>query len=637
MLPRFSLPAILLTISLSLSFFCNLPAKARWAEKKEAHVEYVSGKTTYKVKKDGTWVKEVEVQLKVLTEAGRQSLSTQTYTYDATRSTFEVLEAKTNNNGIESIVCKEKIEDKPLASDPLGLKDTHQVLVPFECVTVGSIISLKIKETCFKPPFAGYFASHFVFSNYLWSKDQTIVESEMALFYNINDPRDNLQVTQTYNPKKKGPFKHVIHISFKKPIFEDLTNESCHSYVEPSLFTSVSLSTETDYKRIGKLEAQFYQPSLTEPLPKKLEEMYQAVRNVKNEIDCMNTVVRSLIGNISYLGNWNIAEGHLAPRSLAQIVQTGCGDCKEYAVCLASILNKLGYKARVAAVFRGDAHVEWATIPNHSEFNHAIVKVITPSGKTYWVDPTNIVAMADGIFPDIADRPVLVLDPENPTYERVPPIDPAHATSHLERVVTIKEGGNIHTEGAFHFAGEASKGFTELLSLHPLSMVKEIVIKSLSNNNDPKNGALTLSEEVSSIVKPLKGNFSYEEDSIMIHTNFGDAFPLAGNWYKPYIAVSQQDEGALHVGHPQTIIKKILLKGISAEHLNKLAFSLETPWLNVKREIVLTEEGVLVTEIIEQLKTIIPAKDLKSDEYRKLKETLRKYCDGAAIIFSSRQ
>lgn len=630
MLSRFSLPVFLLSLSLLLFPCSNFQANARWAKKNEANIECLNKETLYKVNKDGTWTVESTMELKVLTEAGRQDLSTQTYTYDATRATFEVLAAKTSSNGQDAPIPKEKIEDKPLASDPLGLRETHQILIPFERVTVGSTVYIKVRQHVFKPQFENYFAQALTFCDgYLWTNWNMIVESELPLFLKVNDPRNNLKISES-----KDKSKHIVQLTLKKQILEQLTGESEHSYGEPALYTSFSLSTEKDYERVGKLEAKFYQPVLAAPLPKELESIRSIASKIKDETDCIDTIVTHLIEKISYLGSWNIAEGHLVPRSLEAIITSGYGDCKEYSACLAAILNKLGYQAKIAIVHRGEIYLEEDILPNHSEFNHAIVKVIAPSGKIYWIDPTNNVSMAEGIFPDIADRPVLVLDSENPTYERIPPINYQHARTIHGKNIAITDDGEVRTEGSLCSEGEAATALTYGLNTYPASMVKDAIIKHVCEGADPINDSVILPERTLGKVKPLNMTFSYGVKHVLTHTNHGDAFPLKSNWHVPYIATSQKNEGALYVGHPQTIIKRTLFKNLSAKDLDKLTFSLQTPWLNAKRELVVTEEGVVVTETIEQLKSIISAKDLKSEEYNKLKNILRKYCDGVAIIFS---
>jgi hypothetical protein len=41
-------------------------------------------------------------------------------------------------------------------------------------------------------------------------------------------------------------------------------------------------------------------------------------------------------------------------------------------------------------------------------FNYFVVKVIAPSGKMFWVNPTDITTMLKGVSPNIADRSAVV-------------------------------------------------------------------------------------------------------------------------------------------------------------------------------------------------------------------------------------
>lgn len=631
--PRFLAFAFLSLIFFSFSYD---QAQARWGDSSSANIECLNKDMTFTVNKDGTWTVISDIQVKVLTESGRQALSTQTCTYDATRNTAEVLHASTNNNGKEFTVPKERIEDKDLASDSLGLKKDRQILIPFERVTVGSVVHLKLKETFFKPDFEKYFSTSLYFSNgYLWDKVNITIDSELPLFVNTNDPRHSLNVKET-----KSATKHTLHITLKKPIYEQLVGESDHFYGEPALYTSIFVSTENDFMRLAKLEAAFYQPTLNAALPEELERIRVLASKIDNEVECIDTVVGHLIDRITYLGNWNIAEGHLTPRSLEAILTSGSGDCKEYASCLAAILNKLGrgYMANVAIVERGDVYIEEMTGgPAHKRrFDHAIVKVIVPSGKTYWVDPTNHVSMADGIFPDIADRPALVLDPKNPTQERIPPIDYRHAKLHDERTLTLSDDGILKTEGSVLCVGESAKFFTESLKLSHPTVIKEGLTQLLCGSSDPIDPCISLPEKASHKVQPFNTTFSYAEHYATTHTNLGDAFSLSSNWHKSYVSAAKTNEGALYVGHPETLVKKRVFKNVTAHDLDKLAFSIRTPWVNAKRELFTTKDGVVVVETIEKLKSVISAKDLKSKEFGKLKETLRKYCDGVSIVFAKK-
>jgi len=160
----------------------NSQLEARWGLEEEAGIERHSH-TTYKVDRNGRWTKTEEIQLKILNEAGRESLSALTVNYDATRRKLEILEAKTSNNNKDFIVPKQKIEDKPLASDVLGLRNTRQILIPFQQVVVGSILYLKCKEELLETDIDKYFDQSVSFGEgHLWKDSTTIFRSELPLF-----------------------------------------------------------------------------------------------------------------------------------------------------------------------------------------------------------------------------------------------------------------------------------------------------------------------------------------------------------------------------------------------------------------------------------------------------------------------
>lgn len=626
---RFSRSFLFLATYFCLFFLANLRLEARWALEAETNVECLKSTTTYKVDKSGRWTMELDIQFKILNEAGRQALSVSMFTYDATRSSLEILEAKTSLNGNEFVVPKQKIEDKPLASDPLGLREEHQILIPFEKVEVGSVLHLKIKKNFFKPDFEKYFYNSVEFrEDFLWRNTNVTIDSELPLFFKLNDPKNLLEVTEN----KEGT-RQILHIKLKTSLLQGLVSEP-NAFLDPETKTYVSVSTEKDYERIGKIQGKQYHAILTAPLPSALNFIRIAASKVKDETDCIDTVVSHLIEKIHYLGNWNSAEGNLVPRTLDQIVTTGYGDCKEYSACLVAILNALGYQAKVALVHRGEVYLEENKLPGVQSFNHAIVKAIGPSGTVYWIDPTNTTTMADGIYPDIADRPALVLDPAKPTHEHIPPIDYHHASFNVEESITLRDEGYVITQGSFCLQGETGQSFTQDLIMNQPSVVRECLIRGLCNGGDPINPTLNLPTSASRKVQTVKATYSYEEANTMLHTNHGYAFPLRSTWHKPYVATSQKHDGAIFVGHPETRIRKTIFKKADAKNLNNLEFSVQTPWLNAKRELLVSDDGITVIETIQQLKSVISAKDLKSPEFEELRKTLRKYCDGAAIIFS---
>ena len=89
-----------------------------------------------------------------------------------------------------------------------------------------------------------------------------------------------------------------------------------------------------------------------------------------------------------------------------------------------------------------------------------MLKVKSKNGAVYWLDPTNFVSMADGIFPDIADRMAIVISEKEAKYEKIPAIDAAKSKSFITKEYLIDKDNvnvvfdaNLSGQIAYHFNG----------------------------------------------------------------------------------------------------------------------------------------------------------------------------------------
>ncbi len=160
----------------------------------------------------------------------------------------------------------------------------------------------------------------------------------------------------------------------------------------------------------------------------------------------------------------------------------------------------------------------------------------------------------------------------------------------------------------------------------------ESILNSLSDTNEPRNVKIKMAGEKTRKVKDIEIQYEFDEDSLLQTTNYGIAVPLTARWAQVYLNASSTQEGALFIGSPETLKKRFHVKGVSAEHLDKLAFSFNVPWVNAKRELVQTKDGVVVIESIEILQSIITPEEIKSPEFASFKKILRKYCADVAMI-----
>jgi hypothetical protein len=618
----------------SLTIFCILSslAQARWATLKDAPAEIEFSTSDIIVDKDGKTEEIIEKQIKILNETGRNLFGVERIHFNDNIEKIDIIEAKTIVDGKEYIVPKEMIETKPLASEINGFDQLFQIFISYPHVGVGTKLYLKYKVKTIKQPLPKYFALKFAYGQgAYWKKATLKLKSELPFHIIANDPKERLEMTQC----KEGKY-YKLDIVSKKPAYDDLMNESPANQIPSAQKTWVSISTFDRYEDFSKAIAKDYENVLFQELPILHETIKKATAPIANPVDQINKVTSLLSEKIRYMGDWRTIEGKFSPRSLKAVADSGAGDCKDYSASTAAILNSLGYKARVVIVMRGIPYLSpQKSLPSFSMFNHAIVKATAADGKVFWIDPTNFASMADGIFPDISERPALVLDTENPSYETIPSIDYQHSKMDIKGKMEIKENDILKTEGELRLIGESAQEFTGAALSHSLQALEEATIMTLSGEASPLKNKVILPPLDSRIVKDLVISYAYEQENHLLLTNMGSGILLNFSWANSFIDTSITQEGTTFVGLPVTLSRTTTIKNIDAEQAKTLAYELEYPWVKAKRECHLSDQGIEMIETITILKSFITAEEVKSKEFQNLRQSIKKYCSKIALIISN--
>lgn len=112
--------------------------------------------------------------------------------------------------------------------------------------------------------------------------------------------------------------------------------------------------------------------------------------------DRITWALRHVQDNVRYV-SLSIGVGSYLPRSPAEVIRTGFGDCKDKARLLVAMLQRLGVVA-VPVLVDTDLGAGLADQPPAPTlFDHMVVRV-TLNARTYWVDPTR--SHEGGRFPD---------------------------------------------------------------------------------------------------------------------------------------------------------------------------------------------------------------------------------------------
>ncbi len=609
---------------------------ARWITKADANIEIRFLSDIY-IKRNGTSTETVELKIKILNESGRENTATQILSYNRDTTKIEILDAKTINQGKVFYVPDQNIQDKSVATsiNSSGFDETGQILIGFPNVQVGSEIYLKYKTTVSKTNIPDYFESTaLIGTGGYWQSSQIKYTSEIPLYFKVNDPDKIFKIIQNKTANNASGLYNII-INQQTPYSRDTVNEPENSRVNSKYYAWVAVSSLEHFEDLGRLEAPRYISKLSQPLPTTLTSILSKATKANGEVEQINTVTSALNEKIQYMGDWRTVEGRFVPRDLEKIAATEHGDCKDFALSTAAILKKLGYKTLFALVHRGMGFTpDTGSIPRQANFNHVILKVYGKSGKTYWIDPTNFVSMANGIFPDIADKTALILDPEKPYLEKIPDISPDNAQTDFIAEINTDSGSAAQYVDTLVLRGESALEITGLGLSNSAKTIKNEVMRLITESRiDEKDVShFSIPDLKSREVNDVEIKVNYLRKNKLFLTNLGRAIQFRSRWHMPFLDISSDQVSDLVLNYPVTLNRKFLIKNSIIRNIESVNFEIDTPWVFVKRLCTKEDNDTVVTDKVIIKKGIIENADLKSEKYKELKTTLETYVRDVALI-----
>ncbi|WP_264685992.1 DUF3857 domain-containing protein [Wolbachia endosymbiont (group B) of Pyrgus malvae] len=614
-----------------LAFFVASTAEARWSKYEDASVEVKFSNVNINVNRDGTYETEVELQAKILKESGRDRFSLYSLVYNDDSADFTVLEAKTTYNGEEYIVTEDMMEDKPLASPSKGFDQLRQVTISFPKIEIGTEVYLRYKQVNKKVPVDNFYGLSFSYYGDYLQAENTKINSELPLEIKVNDPRSVLEIAE-----EKKDDVHSISIALKRAVYENTTNEPHNGILNIKHNTWVSLSSLSEWEDLAKKLAPGYHSVINQPLPATFEAIAEFAANESTDEEKINAVTSLLNEKVQYMGDWCTVSGKYFPRDLEKIADSQVGDCKDFSASTAAILQELGYKVQPILVMRGTTNTSNSeALPNMGNFNHVMLRVTNRGGKIYWIDPTNTVSMAQGIFPDIADRNALVLDSEEADYIKIPAVqgENSKVISHSELTI---EDNVVNEYGQLTVQGEAALGLTGVGLYYSNEQLRDSVFRMISGVylDEEEKKFLELPDLTLRNVEDLTIKYEFQQKNKIFKTNLGPALNLGDNWLNDVVNTASDQVSDLFIGVPKTKESHMIIKDIKIKNCENLNFEINSPWLYVNRFCKYQNDGTEFSNLITIKKSFITNEELKTAEYKNLKSELENNFSRASIIIS---
>ncbi len=603
-------------------FFISSFSWARLQKPEEASHKYLQINQYYRVDMTAQYESVSEFEVEILNETGRREFGFYRFTYAPYLMKITSIEAYTRNQDRRYKVEKSSIEDKPVASAKDGFDNDNQVSVAFPNVQVGSVLYFKIKFETHTLSLENFFAT----IEYFGWRENTVnqnlyIESEKEIFYNLSDPLDALAV-EAKNENKK----YILNIYQKKPLFINPVEER-EAYMTRRSVPHIEVSTEKKWTRENlKTMLDSYEKVVNSPLPERLESIYQEALKRTSDSDRLEYIIDQLQTHIRYLGDWRSIKGALVPRPLAEIANSGYGDCKDYSASLAAILRRLGYTSYVAWVYRGDnLKFEPTKLPSMRIHNHAITYAEI-KGKSHWFDATNNMVYIEEPLPDIAGRDALILNPAGPkngaipesNYKKNRTLIQAEYSDIKKPYVKLKTQLKFSGVPASEWAGDQLRSSAEAIQFRLLEWTS-------SNVKAAKDAVFQPFTLMSRITRDLEFEYEFKELNPFYESNQGQVFLLWENSSLSQIADRlEQRSTDLGLNYPRISEYKISFKDVTGANLSKLNCNFKSEWVKFNRALSQQSKGIQIHDTITVLRPRIQNEEFNTPEMKRLLSDIRK-------------
>ncbi|MGZ3773538.1 MAG: DUF3857 domain-containing transglutaminase family protein [Pseudobdellovibrionaceae bacterium] len=568
-----------------------------------------------------------KTKIKILNESGRD-LGTLRFNYHPQENELKISNAEVHNESKVIKVDAASIVDQPIRGSELGFDDTRQVMVSFPQVQVGSELFYEFKEKTFHPRITKQYSDRFEFGDGGVSENTEYkISSQRKLYFHVNDPANSLEVIKNETEKN-----NVYFVRLKKPVVYSIFDE-VRNHNDDRKKTWVIVSSEANHELMFKPLAEKYETILHSNVPEKYQDILNRVKDESEPIRKIAQLLSLVSERTRYMGDWRPRGGGLLPRSLEKIAETQSGDCKDLSILMTRLLRELGFKAWVAAIYRGTGGAPTLhEIPFLGAFNHAIV-FVQLDNKKLWLDPTNFQSFPEGVFEDIGDRQALILNPENISIENV---EFPSASFSIEKIYydTTLSGENTLSEHVIiDHTGAAALHETGQLLRFSREQFEEGTIERITSRSDVLSYKVRMSGVNSRIVQPVNVDVSLERHWYPAKTSVGLAInipimELVQNLIRVDSA-NRESDFLLEIPRQVEIIdsyKNIQLRGSSLRDCVVVS-----PWLDYSLSI--GKKPIKVTRKMEIKKHIITGEDIKSKDFLRFQKDLKECGKTSYLIF----
>lgn len=404
----------------------------------------------YKFQNDGTSTREVNIRIRVQSDAGVQQFGVLKFSYQNSSESFAVDYVRVRK-GDDSLVVSppENFQDMPadVTRQAPFYSDIQEKHVAVKGLGPGDVLEYRVHWQRTKPLASGQF-----WLEYNFAHDGIVLAEEVQ----VSVPRDreikmkSLVLKPTI--RDEGQFRvytwnnaNFVNKDEKKQKQEQ--GERIQQTARGQLpLPDLQLSTYQSWDEVGHWYANL-QRDRVKPSAEIQTKAAELTKGLNDDLTKIRVLYNFVSTRYRYIGI-AFGIGRYQPHSAAEVLENQYGDCKDKHTLLASMLYAVGIRAYPALI--SSAHDLDPEVPSPGQFDHVITAVPQGNGLV-WLDTTAEIGPFAYLVPPLREKRALVIPDDKPAELMTSPVDPPfpalqafHMQAKLNDIGTL-EGKAEHT------------------------------------------------------------------------------------------------------------------------------------------------------------------------------------------------
>ena len=419
-------------------------------------VEHVS--TTYRFEKDGTGQRELNLRVKVQSDAGVERFGQLIFGYSSANEKLDMDYVRVHKaDGTVVNAAATDIQDltAPVAREAPVYTDLRQKHITVPGLRPGDTLEYHIVWTVHTP----------LAQNHFWAEHDFIKKGAIVLDdeLTINIPsasKVKLKTEPGFEPAIKEQDGRRIY-SWKhaqlKPDSEEADKEKEGDEEESEqpdpdeLHPDVQMTTFQSWDEVGQWYAALQRDRVVpdEKIKLKAEEI---IKGRTTERDKAEALYEYVAKNFRYV-SLSLGTGRYQPHAAADVMVNQYGDCKDKHTLLASMLAAAGLRAY--PVLMNSARKLDVDVPSPGQFDH-VISAIPLGNEMLWADTTAEIAPVGLLSPQLRNKKALMIPTSGPARLETTPAEPPFLSSELVSVEgTVDDLGKVSAHARLVLHGDS--------------------------------------------------------------------------------------------------------------------------------------------------------------------------------------